>query len=72
MILFNKAAEKVELERLQQTGPCHIDELILSRRDLYWGTIVATVEHLSRERRVLFRYGSYEINRNVAIPNQAA
>ncbi|MGH7182717.1 MAG: hypothetical protein ACREJN_12170 [Nitrospiraceae bacterium] len=61
MSLINQTAAQAVIEQLQKTGPCHLDDLILSLRELNWETIVATIDHLSKERRVLLLYGSYEI-----------
>ncbi|HKP00756.1 MAG TPA: hypothetical protein VJU02_03900 [Nitrospiraceae bacterium] len=73
MSLINRAAEQAVIEQLQKTGPCSMDDLILSLRDLSCDTIVATINHLSKERRVLMRrYGAYDINHNIEIPKQAA
>ena len=69
---INPTAEQVVIERLQKIGPCHLDDLILSLRELNWDTIVATVDHLLKKRLVLHRDGHYEFNHNEEIPDQAA
>ena len=88
MKLITEISEEAVIDRLQEIGPCQLDDLILSLPYLNWASVVATVDFLSRKGQVLFRDGIYDvipspqrapvskvqrpINRSAEIPYQVA
>ena len=52
------------IETLQRTGPCCLDDVVMSLPNSSWGEVFAAVDRMSRDGRVLLRqhcYSAYQI-----------
>lgn len=52
-------AERIVIDKLRNTGPCFLDDLIISLSHLSWTDIFTTVDRMSRDGRVSLRQVSY-------------
>jgi hypothetical protein len=60
----NLAAERIVIDKLRDTGPCFLDDLITSLPALAWGEVFTAVDRMSRDGRLWLRqvgFSSYEI-----------
>ena len=53
MVPTNRFAEQTVIDTLRSTGPCFLDDLIISLSHLSWTDIFMTVDRMSRDGRVL-------------------
>jgi hypothetical protein len=60
----NVLAEQIVIDTLRSTGPCFLDDLIISLSHLSWTDIFMAVDRMSRDGRVSLRqvsYSKYEV-----------
>ena len=55
----NPSAERIVIDKLRSTGPCFLDELIISLPYLSWTDIFVTIDRMSQDGRVSLRQVSY-------------
>jgi hypothetical protein len=48
----NPSAERIVIDKLRSTGPCFLDELIISLPHLSWTDIFVTIDRMSRDGRI--------------------
>jgi hypothetical protein len=57
-------AEQIVIDKLRCTGPCFLDDLIISLSHLSWTDIFTAVDRMSRDGRVSLHqvsYSKYEV-----------
>ena len=52
MVPTNRLAEQIVIDTLRSTGPCFLDDLIITLSHLSWTDIFTTVDRMSRDGRV--------------------
>ncbi len=56
--------EKAIVEKLQNGGPCYLDDVVTSLPNFNWGEVFSAVDRMSRDGRVLLRqhgFSTYQI-----------
>jgi hypothetical protein len=56
--------EEAIIEKLLESGPCCLDDVVMYRPDLSWGEVFRAIDRMSRDGRVVFRqlgYSTYQI-----------
>ena len=51
--------EEAIVEKLRESGPCFLDEIVTSLPNSSWGNIFAAVDRMSRDGRLLLHQHSY-------------
>jgi hypothetical protein len=61
--------ETAIVDTLQTSGPCGLDDIVMSLPNSSWGEVFAAVDRMSRDGRVSLRqsgYSAYQIRLNSA------
>lgn len=51
--------EKAIVEKLQNGGPCCLDDVVTSLPNFNWGEVFSAVDRMSRDGRVLLRQNGF-------------
>jgi hypothetical protein len=57
--------EEAIVEKLQKSGPCCLDDVVISLPNFSWGQIFFAVDRMSRDGRLLLRqfgFSTYQIS----------
>lgn len=71
MVPIDASAEEVVIERLERTGPCLLDDLVMQLPNLSWSEVIFAVDRMSRDGRLFLRCLARSTY-YVALPSQHA
>jgi hypothetical protein len=53
--------EEAIVERLRESGPCGLDDVVSSLSNSSWGAVFAAVDRMSRDGRLVLHQYSYSV-----------